>query len=123
MFVCRCYLQYNQRRQGLCVLGGNMANDEASKTYSEFLTNIRVGISEVAEITNVPIRKLRYWEEKGIIKTVDLESKSRQFDLANIKKIILIQELIEDGYSLDGAAKKVESRIEKIDSLLKLISM
>lgn len=100
-----------------------MANDEASKTYSEFLTNIRVGISEVAEITNVPIRKLRYWEEKGIIKTVDLESKSRQFDLANIKKIILIQELIEDGYSLDGAAKKVESRIEKIDSLLKLISM
>nr|WP_282557482.1 MerR family transcriptional regulator [Providencia rettgeri] len=100
-----------------------MAKDEASKTYSEFLTNIRVGISEVAEITNVPIRKLRYWEEKGIINTVDLESKSRQFNLANIKKIILIQELIEDGYSLDGAAKKVESRIEKIDSLLKLISM
>ncbi|WP_416380328.1 MULTISPECIES: MerR family transcriptional regulator [unclassified Gilliamella] len=92
-------------------------------SYDDFLSKVIVGIGEVSEMTKVPVRKLRYWEEKGIINTVDPQSKSRQFDLANIKKIILIQELMDDGYSLDGAAKKVEDRIAKIESLMNLIQM
>jgi len=32
-----------------------------------FLKNLVVGIGEVSEITKIPTRKIRYWEEKGII--------------------------------------------------------
>lgn len=92
-------------------------------SYDDFLSSVIVGIGEVSEMTKIPVRKLRYWEEKGIIQTVDPQSKSRQFDLANIKKILLIQELIDDGYTLDGAAKKVVERISKIESLMKLIQI
>ncbi|OCG15740.1 transcriptional regulator [Gilliamella sp. Fer1-1] len=100
-----------------------MEDISAKNAYDDFLSTVIVGIGEVSEMTKIPVRKLRYWEEKGIIKTVDPQSKSRQFDLANIKKIVLIQELMEDGYSLDGAAKKVEDRIAKIESLMNLIQM
>ncbi|MWN89296.1 MerR family transcriptional regulator [Gilliamella sp. Pra-s65] len=100
-----------------------MEDISVKNSYDDFLSTVIVGIGEVSEMTKIPVRKLRYWEEKGIIKTVDPQSKSRQFDLANIKKIVLIQELMEDGYSLDGAAKKVEDRIAKIESLMNLIQM
>ncbi|MCX8649321.1 MerR family transcriptional regulator [Gilliamella sp. B2776] len=100
-----------------------MKDGTLKHSYDDFLSKVIVGIGEVSEMTKVPVRKLRYWEEKGIINTVDPQSKSRQFDLANIKKIILIQELMDDGYSLDGAAKKVEDRIAKIESLMNLIQM
>lgn len=89
----------------------------------DFLSKVIVGIHEVSTITNIPVRKLRYWEEKGIIQAVDPTAKSRQFNLANIKKIILVQELLDDGYSLDGAARKVEARIAKLDSLMSLIEI
>ncbi|MCX8660112.1 MerR family transcriptional regulator [Gilliamella sp. B2772] len=100
-----------------------MEKNSLKNSYDNFLSKVIVGIGEVSEMTKIPVRKLRYWEEKGIINTVDPQSKSRQFDLANIKKIILIQELIDDGYSLDGAAKKIEERISKIGSLMSLIEI
>lgn len=94
-----------------------------SDSYNDFLAKVIVGIREVSDITGIPVRKLRYWEEKGIIKSVDPDASSRQFNLADIKKIILISELIEDGYTLDGAAAKVEKRLSKIKSLMDLISL
>ena len=33
----------------------------------ELIRKLVVGIGEVADITGVPTRKIRYWEEKGII--------------------------------------------------------
>lgn len=98
-------------------------NNSVKSEYDDFLSTVIVGIGEVSEMTDIPVRKLRYWEEKGIIKAVDPEAKTRQFNLANIKKIILIQELVEDGYTLDGAAKKIEDRIDKIESLMSLMKM
>jgi predicted transcriptional regulator len=95
---------------------------EQSNAYDDFLTKVIVGIGEVAEITGVPIRKLRYWQEKGIISPVDPNASSRQFDLANIKKILLIQELLDDGYTLDAAAAKVSARVDKISSVFNLLN-
>ncbi|MGJ9459919.1 MerR family transcriptional regulator [Oceanobacillus sp. CF4.6] len=74
-----------------------------------------VGIGEVSDITSVPTRKIRYWEEKGVITSVeDAEGATRRFDFWNIKKIIFIQELIEEGFTLDAAAKKVEVRMKNM---------
>lgn len=92
------------------------------RAYDDFLGKVIVGIGEVAEMTGVSVRKLRYWQEKGIITPVDLNATSRQFDLANVKKVILIQELLEDGFTLDAAAAKVSARMEKISSVLNLLS-
>lgn len=88
----------------------------------EFLDKLVVGIGEVSTITDVPTRQIRYWEDKGIIRSLsDEKGKNRRYDYANIKKMLLIKELMDDGYSLDGAVKKVEKRIQLIEeSLAKL---
>jgi DNA-binding transcriptional MerR regulator len=75
-----------------------------------------VGIGEVADITGVPTRKIRYWEEKGFIVSEKAdEGSTRKFNYLNVKKILLIQELIEEGFTLDAAAKKVEGRMKNLN--------
>jgi DNA-binding transcriptional MerR regulator len=83
----------------------------------DFLVSVIVAIGEVANITGVPQRKIRYWDEKGIIEPVDKTSTYRQYDYLNIKKIVLIQELLEEGYTLDVSAKKVNERCSKIEEV------
>lgn len=81
----------------------------------DFLNNLIVGIGEVSKITGIPARQIRYWEEKGIIESkADVDSKSRCYDYFQIKRIILIKELLDDGYTLTAAAEKVESRIQQL---------
>lgn len=89
--------------------------------YYDFLEKVKVGIHEASSITQVPARKIRYWQDKGYIKPVSTTSSSRQYDLFNLKKIILIQELLDDGYTLEASAKKVEDRIKKFDTIFELI--
>lgn len=81
----------------------------------DLLKKLVVGIGEVSEITGIPTRKIRYWEDKGIIQSENESNGStRKFNYLNIKKMLLIQEMIEEGYTLDAAAQKVEKRMEKI---------
>lgn len=100
-----------------------MKTKKLSDSYNEFLEKVIIGIREVSEITGVPVRKLRYWEDKRIINSVDSEASVRQFTLSDVKKIILINELIEDGYTLDGAAAKVEKRLSKINGIMEMINI
>jgi DNA-binding transcriptional MerR regulator len=83
-----------------------------------------VGIGEVADITGVPTRKIRYWEEKGVIASEkDSEGSTRKFNYLNVKKILLIQELVEEGFTLDAAAKKVEDRMKNLNqAFFKLVN-
>ena len=87
----------------------------------DFLVSVIVAIGEVANITGVPQRKIRYWDEKGIIEPVDKTSTYRQYDYLNIKKIVLIQELLDEGYTLDVSAKKVSERCSKIEEVFQRI--
>lgn len=89
--------------------------------YYEFLKKVKVGIHEASSITGVPARKIRYWQEKGFIEPVSKSSSSRQYDLFNLKKIVLIQDLLEEGYTLDASASKVDERIKKLNNLFDLI--
>ncbi|XDZ52413.1 MerR family transcriptional regulator [Neisseriaceae bacterium CLB008] len=91
--------------------------------YEGFLSSIIVGAAEVAKITGIEARKLRYWQEKGVIQAHEHSGSVKQYDLKTVKKIILIQELIDDGYTLDGAATKVNQRLAKINDVLELISL
>lgn len=84
----------------------------------ELLGKLVVGIGEVAEITGVPQRQIRYWEDKGIIQSVkEGEGSTRRFNYLNVKKILLIKELLDDGFTLDAAAKKVEERMQNINEV------
>jgi DNA-binding transcriptional MerR regulator len=85
----------------------------------DFLVSVIVAIGEVANITGVPQRKIRYWDEKGLIEPVDPESTVRQYDYLNIKKVVLIKELLDEGFTLDAAAKKVDERSKKIAEVFK----
>lgn len=84
----------------------------------EFLGKLIVGIGEVAEITGIPARQIRYWEEKGILKSLSCEGKNRRYDYMNIKRILLIKELLDEGYTLDAAAAKVKKRLDYLEETL-----
>lgn len=84
----------------------------------DLLGKLVVGIGEVSEITGVPQRQIRYWEDKGIIRSSkDGEGTTRKYDYLNIKKILLVKELMDDGFTLDAAAKKVEERMRTINEV------
>ncbi|MEY8781119.1 MerR family transcriptional regulator [Allomuricauda sp. XS_ASV26] len=86
----------------------------------DFLDKVIVGIGEVSQITNIPTRQIRYWEDKGIITSLtEEEGKNRRYDYQNIKKILLIKELLDEGYTLDASAEKVKKRMEMIEEMLK----
>ncbi|SEJ33377.1 MerR HTH family regulatory protein [Myroides marinus] len=85
----------------------------------KFLDKLVVGIGEVAQITGIATRQIRYWEEKGIITSLtEEEGKNRKYNYENIKKMLLIKELMEEGYTLDASAVKVNKRMEMIESTL-----
>jgi len=88
----------------------------------DFLVSVIVAIGEVANITGVPQRKIRYWDEKGLIEPVDKDCTYRKYDYLNIKKIVLIQELLDEGYTLDAAAKKVNERYMKVAEVFNRLS-
>jgi len=85
----------------------------------DFLNKLIVGIGEVAQITGIPTRQIRYWEEKGIIRSLtEEEGKNRRYDYRNIKKILLVKELLDEGYTLDASAQKVQKRLDMIENAL-----
>ena len=86
----------------------------------DFLNRLVVGIGEVSEITGVAQRQIRYWQSKGIIQTIGApDSGTRRFNYLNIKKILLIKELLDEGYTLEAAAKKLDKRLTMISEALK----
>ena len=99
-----------------------MSKSENSKDLSfdfDFLDKLVVGIGEVAQITGIPTRQIRYWEEKNIIESLtEEEGKNRRYNYENIKKMLLIKELMEEGYTLDASAEKVKNRMNMIEETL-----
>ncbi len=84
----------------------------------EFLEKLVVGIGEVSEITGIPTRQIRYWEDKKIIESLSENGKNRRYDYKNIKKMLLIKELLDEGYTLDASAEKISKRMELIENML-----
>lgn len=85
----------------------------------EFLDKLIVGIGEVSQITGIPTRQIRYWEDKKIITSLtEGEGRNRRYDYKNIKKMLLIKELLDEGYTLDAAAEKVQKRHGLIEETL-----
>lgn len=89
----------------------------------ELLQKLVVGIGEVSKITGIPPRKIRYWEEKGAIKSESSAvGTTRRYNYLNVKKMLLIQEMIDEGYTLDAAIKKVEKRMVTLNEAFRKLA-
>lgn len=99
-----------------------MNKSSADKSLSfdfNFLDKLIVGIGEVSQITGIPTRQIRYWEDKAIISSLtEEEGKNRRYNYENIKKMLLIKELLDEGYTLDSAAEKIKNRMQLIENTL-----
>jgi DNA-binding transcriptional MerR regulator len=89
------------------------------RSDTEFLSKLIVGIGEVSEITGIPQRQIRYWEAKGYIASVQGKTTTRRFDYKTIKKMLLIKELLEEGYTLESAVRKVDNRLRMVEDAFK----
>lgn len=85
------------------------------------LSKLLVGIGEVSTVTGIPMRQIRYWEEKGIINSVPCEKNmsTRRYNYPTIKRIILIKELLDEGYTLKAAVNKINTRYELLEETFK----
>ena len=97
-----------------------MNDEEKNLSFDyNFLEKLMVGIGEVSQITGIPTRQIRYWEEKGIITSLtEEEGKNRRYDYKNVKRMLLIKELLDEGYTLDASSEKVQKRLEIIEQTL-----
>jgi DNA-binding transcriptional MerR regulator len=98
-----------------------MAKDKKDKDKKKkplydpgFLVELIMGIGEVSEMTGVPQRQLRYWQEKGVIGILnDRSNTTRKFDYHGVRKIRLIKNYMdEEALTLDDAARKADGKLE-----------
>lgn len=91
----------------------------------ELISKLRLSIGGVEDITGVNQRKIRYWEEKGIISSLQGKcGANKLFNYINVKKIILIKDFMEEGFTLNASVKKANEKliptIELFETLDKL---
>jgi DNA-binding transcriptional MerR regulator len=74
-------------------------------------------IGEVAEMLDVPVSTVRFWEnEFDILKPMKNKKGNRLFTQADIKNLKIIHHLVkEEGMTLSGAKKKVSGKWEETD--------
>jgi DNA-binding transcriptional MerR regulator len=74
-------------------------------------------IGEVAEMLEVPVSTVRFWEnEFDVLKPMKNKKGNRLFTPADIKNLKIIHHLLKDeGMTLSGAKKKLTGKWEEAD--------
>ena len=74
-------------------------------------------IGEVAEMLDVPVSTVRFWEnEFDILKPMKNKKGNRLFTPADIKNLRIIHHLVkEEGMTLTGAKKKLSEKWDETD--------
>jgi DNA-binding transcriptional MerR regulator len=74
-------------------------------------------IGEAAEMLNVPISTVRFWEnEFDILRPMKNKKGNRMFTPADIKNLKIINHLLkEEGMTIQGARKKLSGKWEEAD--------
>ena len=84
-----------------------------------------LSIGQAAELLNVTIVQLRYWEQQGFISSVrtsDAENPGtrgqRRYTLATFKRLLVMKELLDTGYSLTDIAALQQASGSPLEELL-----
>jgi DNA-binding transcriptional MerR regulator len=74
-------------------------------------------IGEVAEMLNVPVSTVRFWEnEFDVLKPRKNKKGNRLFTAGDIKNLMIIHHLVkEKGMTLAGAKKQISAKWEETD--------
>jgi DNA-binding transcriptional MerR regulator len=74
-------------------------------------------IGEAAEMLNVPVSTVRFWEnEFDILKPMKNKKGNRYFTQADIRNLRIIHHLVrEEGMTLEGARKKLSGKWDETD--------
>ncbi|HUX95857.1 MAG TPA: MerR family transcriptional regulator [Bacteroidales bacterium] len=74
-------------------------------------------IGEVAEMLNVPVSTVRFWEnEFDILKPMKNKKGNRLFTQADVKNLKIIHHLVkEEGMTLEGARKRLTGKWDETD--------
>jgi DNA-binding transcriptional MerR regulator len=72
----------------------------------------------VAEMLNVPVSTVRFWEnEFDILKPMKNKKGNRLFTQADVRNLKIIHHLLkEEGMTLDGARKKLSGKWDETDN-------
>jgi DNA-binding transcriptional MerR regulator len=86
---------------GVCIHGGHYAN--SSRLEVKILRDL--DINEVAKRAGLPASALRYYEEKGLIRSVGRRGLRRLFDAGVLQRLALVAMGRAAGFSLDEMAR------------------
>jgi hypothetical protein len=79
------------------------------KQRMEFQQKIIFGIGDLAKMTGVSARQLRYWEEKGYIEaSVSEDCKVRKYSLRTYFTVAAIKSYLDEGYTLSKSVEKAQ---------------
>lgn len=90
-----------------------MGYDQADSIKSAFNSDkFQFRIGEMASMTGVSTRQLRYWESKGIISTIKRtgEQDARVYQFSTFVRVSSIKALLDEGYTLKAAVAKTNER-------------
>ncbi len=83
---------------------------------------------EAAKLIGVSPDKLRYWDRAGALKPSRRIGRRRYYTPGDIRRGIRLRELLEEGFSLQGAAERLEGEerfqkhlIKEIKAIIKII--
>jgi DNA-binding transcriptional MerR regulator len=79
-------------------------------------------IGEVAEILDVPVSTVRFWEnEFDILKPMKNKKGNRLFTPADLRNLRIIHRLVrQEGMTLTGVRKKLSEKLEDTDRMFEI---
>ena len=102
----------------------NGVNNVQKDFFRELINTDRLifGISEVCKMANVTPRQLRYWEQKGYLKSQETNNnKAREYNAHAMFKAILIKHFLDEGYTLNVAAQKIQKHMANMKIVQSII--
>ncbi|MDO4912559.1 MAG: MerR family transcriptional regulator [Lactobacillus sp.] len=89
--------------------------------HIQILESVEIDINEISKKLDVTPRQLRYWEEKGYIKSQTTKNHLRRYNIAMAKRIATINFLYKQGYTLARASELANFNENKLKLLFKMI--
>lgn len=101
-----------------------MKKEQQSTGSTDFiLSRLIMGIGDVSDITGVSPRQIRYWEAKKLIcSTEDSAGSNRKYDYINIEKVVLLKDYLDQGYTLEAAARHLDTRTKQLNRAISDLS-
>lgn len=80
-----------------------------------------LGIGDVAAAAGVSQSQLRYWEQKGYIKSKKVNGQNRKYAYDTLITVMIISSYLKEGFTLPVAVKKASDHKETMSTLKRVM--